>query len=236
MRLIKVLLFIALPVMIINGANAQYSNETSLTSVVVGGNSNQNTFNSSTLNSYKSDKNTYKIGGSYTYGKADSELNTRRWDASTRYDRDLGVKTAAFANLQREQDYFANLEYRWNYDIGGSFLFIKDKKQELKGEAGYRRTLESDFQGQKISGTKARLFTEYSRKQNETLFYKLWVEAVPNFSISDDWQVNFEPSANVTLTTMMSLKVAYLHRYDNQPLTGAKKSDYTYTTSLIARF
>jgi putative salt-induced outer membrane protein len=230
----RILIFCS--IFFLNSALAQFSNETSLTSVVVGGNSVQNTFNVKSLNAYKKDMNTYKVGGAYTYGKADGTLNTRRWDANTRYDRELGVKSATFANIQREQDYFANLEYRWNYDIGASYLFIKDKKQEFKGEGGYRRTLESDFEGRKISGTKARLYTEYSRKQNENLFFKLWVEGLPNFSIKDDWQVNFEPSANVTVSSFMSLKLAYLHRYDNQPLSGAKKSDYTYTTSLIARF
>lgn len=216
--------------------HAQYSNETELTSVVNGGNSVQNTFNFKSINAYAMDKNTVKLGGHYTYGKADGELNTRNWDVNTRYERAFTDQKSVFAIVQREENIFANLEYRWNYDFGASVKFLKTKEQELKGEAGYRRTLESSPSGEKVSGTKARIYAEYSRQHNESLYFRLWVEAVPNFSIQDDWQLSFEPSANVTLTNIFSLKLAYLHRYDNLPLLDSKKSDYTYTTSILARF
>ncbi|MBT5094379.1 MAG: DUF481 domain-containing protein [Halobacteriovoraceae bacterium] len=225
------ILFLSIP-----SLQAKFNNESELTTIINGGNTEQETWNSKTLNTYLKNKNTYKLGGHYSYGKADDELNARNWDLNTRYERTLSEKWSAFSAIQREEDFFASLEYRWNYDLGGIYKFKLEKKQNLHFEAGYRRTLESDLEGRKTNGSKLRLYTEYSRQHNESLFYKLWVEALPNVSESDDWQVNFEPSLNLIMSKVFSLKLAYLHRYDNQPTPDSKKSDYQYTTSLIAKF
>lgn len=226
----------ALALTSINVAFAQYSNESELTMIMNGGNTEQETWNAKTGNTYVKDKNTYKAGGHYSYGKADEELNTRNWDLNIRYERALSAKWSAFAAAQRESDFFASLDYRWNYDLGGIYNFFKTDKHKLHAEAGYRRTLEADLAGRKTNGSKLRLFSEYTRQHSESMFFKLWVEALPNISESDDWQINFEPSLNLTMSKMFTLKVAYLHKYDNEPALGTKNSDYQYTTALIAKF
>ncbi len=217
-------------------AYANYSNESELTVIMNGGNTESETWNTKTINTYVKNSNTFKLGGHYSYGKADKELNARNWDINTRYERSLNTKWSIFSAAQREEDVFASLDYRWNYDLGGAYSFIKTDKQSLHSEAGYRRTLESDLEGRKTNGSKLRIYTEYSKQQNENLFFKLWVEALPNLSESDDWQINFEPSLNFTVSKMLTLKVAYLHKYDNSPALDTKNSDYQYTTSLIAKF
>ena len=217
-------------------AFAQYSNESELTVIMNGGNTEQETWNAKTLNTLVKEKNTFKLGGHYSYGKADEELNTRNWDFNLRYERALNNKWSAFTAVQREEDFFASLDYRWNYDLGGIYNFFKTDKHKLHAEAGYRRTLVSDLGGRKTNGSKLRIYSEYTRQHSESLFFKLWVEALPNLSVSDDWQVNFEPSMNFTMSKMFTLKVAYLHKYDNEPALDTKNSDYQYTTSLIAKF
>ena len=231
-----VLLCLSLFVFVVHSAYADFSNESELTIIRNGGNTEQETWNTKTLNSYNHNKNTYKLGGHYSYGKADEELNTRNWDVNLRYERSLSDKWSLFAAAQREEDFFASLEYRWNYDLGGIYNFIKEEKQQWHIESGYRRTLESDLEGRKTNGSKLRIFTEYKRQHDKNLFFRLWVEALPNLSESDDWQTNFEPSLNYTLSQTFTLKLAYLHKYDNLPAMDTKKSDYQYTTSLIAKF
>jgi putative salt-induced outer membrane protein len=234
MKLIVFLSAFALTSM--NLAYAQYSNESELTAIINGGNTEQETWNAKTGNTYTKDSDTYKAGGHYSYGKAEGELNARNWDLNIRYERAISKKWSAFTAAQREEDFFASLDYRWNYDMGGIYNFFKTKKEKLHAEGGYRRTLESDLAGRKTNGSKLRLYSEYTRQQNENLFIRLWAEALPNISESDDWQVNFEPSLNFTLSKIFTLKTAYLHKYDNAPAADTKKSDYQYLTSLIARF
>ncbi|MBA2405049.1 MAG: DUF481 domain-containing protein, partial [Bdellovibrionales bacterium] len=70
-----------------------------------------------------------------------------------------------------------------------------------------------------------------------TFQYRLWAEYVPNFTNSDDYLVNYEASAMAIMTSMLSLKVAYKGLYDDDPaIEGNKNYDYTYTTSLVAKF
>jgi len=217
-------------------ALAQYSNESELSVIVNGGNTEQETWNAKTLNTYKKTKNIFKLGGHYSYGKADDELNARNWDVNIRYERSLSKEWSTFASAQREEDFFASIEYRWNYDFGGVYHFLKTEKQKLHAEAGYRRTLESDLEGRKRNATKFRLYSEYTRQHKNNVFFKLWIEVLPNLSESDDWQLNFEPSLNVTMSSTFTLKFGYLHKYDNLPSLDKKKSDYQYTTALISRF
>lgn len=231
----KTLLSLAV-LLLSNTAHSQFSNESELTVIMNGGNTEQETWNSKTLNTYIQNKNTYKLGAHYAYGVASGELNTRNWDINVRYERSISKKWSLFLAAQREEDFFASLDYRWNYDAGGVYNFFKTDKHQLHAEVGYRRTLESDLENRKSNGSKLRIYSEYTRQQNESLFFKLWVEALPNISESDDWQVNVEPSLNITMTKSFTLKIAYLHKYDNEPTTDSKNSDYQYTTSLIAKF
>jgi len=232
----KKVIFLAVLSLLSTKAFAEFSNESELTVILNGGNTEQETWNGKTMNAYKMNKNTFKLGGHYSYGKADGELNTRNWDVNSRYERDLGKEWSGFAAVQLEEDFFANIEYRWNYDLGGGYNIFKTEKHKMHAEAGYRRTLESDYSGQKTSGSKVRIYSEYTRQHDESLFFKFWVEALPNISNDDDWMLSFEPSANYSLSKTFTLKIGYLHKYDNLPPVGSKKSDYTYTTSLLARF
>lgn len=219
-----------------SSAFAKFGHESELTAIINGGNTEQETWNAKTINTLSITRNTYKLGGHYAYGKAGDELNTRNWDLFARYERTLGKKWSAFAASQREEDFFASLEYRWNHDFGGIYRFIMSDKQNLHTEVGYRRTLEKDLEGRKSNGSKLRIYAEYNRQQNENLYFKLWIESLPNISESGDWQLNGEPSLNFVLSKILTIKMAYLHKYDNRPSVGKKKSDYQYTTSLIAKF
>ena len=219
-----------------NSTFAKFSNETELATIINGGNTVQETWYAKTLNTYVQGKNTYKLGGHYSYGKADESLNARNWDVNTRYERTLSTKWSGFAAIQDESDVFAKIEYRWNYDLGGIFHFIMTEKVKFFTEVGYRRSLESNLLGDKSNSSKLRVYGEYYRHQNESFFYKLWVEALPSISESDEWLLNVEPSLNVTVSSVFTLKVAYLYKYNNQPAVDTKKNDYQYTTSLVANF
>jgi putative salt-induced outer membrane protein len=105
-------------------------------------------------------------------------------------------------------------------------------------ELGYRYTIEDRYQPEDNQySNKARAYTEWNHKYSETFRYRLWAEYVPNFSQSKDYLMVYEASLTSILTSMFSLKVAYKGMYDNVPaVMGNKNYDYTYTTSLVAKF
>lgn len=215
---------------------ADYKNESELSTFISGGNTEQALWNTKTKNTLSLDKNTVTGSGHYTYGKTDQELSARNWDIKLRYDRAFFESYAVFVSAQLEEDRLANIEYRWNYDLGVAKNWIKTKKLLFKTELGVRRTLESDYAGSKRNASKGRLYGEYAHQMRENLKAKLWSEYLPNFSEGEDWQLSFEPSLHFTLSENLTFKVAYLHKYDNLPALGSKKSDYQQTISLIANF
>ncbi len=82
-----------------------------------------------------------------------------------------------------------------------------------------------------------RLLTELEGKINDTLSAKLWVEYLPNFTDFNDYMINGEPSLQISITKIFSIKTAYLLKYRNVPAqTTAVRLDKIYTMSLIAKF
>jgi len=71
------------------------------------------------------------------------------------------------------------------------------------------------------------------------VFAKLWTEFLPDLTDKKNVQINFESSLGVILSKYFSLKLAFLGKYDNEPVLASpalKKFDYLYTTSLVAKF
>ncbi len=216
-------------------AFAQFSNESEVGIKVEGGNTETESYNAKTLNTYVRNANTFKLGGHYTYGTSANVEDARNWDALIRYERSFNG-LGAYAASQIEGDEFKGIEERYNEDIGVLYKFINTDKETLSAEAGYRYTLQYNTNGTHDSEHKGRVYSAYNRKLNENVEAGVWVEYLPNFSDSEKWILSFEPYMSVVLSKELFLKLSYLGDYENKPTAAAKKYDYTYMTSLIAKF
>ena len=145
---------------------------------------------------------------------------------------------SAFVQHGAESDPYAGYVQRDNSDLGAKYYLIKADNQNLFSEMGLRySTTQPTGPGGKIYDTFGRLYLEYAEKITATLSIKLWAEYLPNFRESEAYLVNYEPSANVMINEIFSLKVAYLVKYHNKTATPAeKKEDTTFTTALVAKF
>ena len=123
-------------------------------------------------------------------------------------------------------------------DVGGKYIFIKSATISLFSEAGYRQTKTLSSIGAPTKNESfGRLYTEYSNKINESVTGKIWVEYLPNFTNSDSYLLNYEPSLSVMMNSNLSLKVSYLVKYHNTTMLATeKKEDTTFTTALVAKF
>lgn len=218
-------------------AFAKLTHESEISTVATGGNSNVETYLFKTLNSYVVDIRTYRIGGHYTYGEADNNVSARDWDGFGRYEQMITSRSAFTVGELVEGYRFQGIKARYNTDLGYKYYLIKSDAKNLFSEAGYRYTIEDRYAEDNQFENKGRLFTEYNQKVSETFQYRLWIEYVPNFTNSDDYLLTYEASATAILTSIFSLKVAYKGIYDQEPaVVGNKNYDYTYTTSLVAKF
>lgn len=243
------LLVIAILVMPLQ-AMSKFSNESELSLLQTGGNTNLETYNISTKSTKKFEKRVLSLSGHYTFGTSEVENNgqtqtvesARNWDAKLTYEQVLTKRVNGVVAIQYEGDEFSGFKQRENTDIGGKYKLIETDKMNSFFEAGFRYSVEKTTTRNEDNKdifyyNKGRFYYEISHKLQSNLQYKFWLEYLPNFSESEDYLINFEPSLSVTLSDTFSLKMAYKGKYDNEPnVDGYEYMDWTYTTSLIANF
>lgn len=216
---------------------AKFENQSELSVLLTSGNTDVNLYNFKTTSSFTLEKYSFEFGGHFTEGENNGVSNAKDWDINAKVSRKLGKKFKVFYSTKYEHNFFAGIAYRFNNDLGTSFYFLETEKTKLKAEAGYRLVEQKLIEGPvENTFSQGRLYTEVSKQQTKDFFVKFWVEYLPNFTESDDWQLNAEPSLNFAMSSLLSLKLGYLYRYDNVVPTGLKKYDTQYSTTFIAKF
>lgn len=233
----KYLIFI---LFISNLAHAKFGNESELSSIKTGGNTDVLTTNTKTINTYQWSSSKFTFGGHYTYAESKNKggVTAQNWDANARYEHSLSEKLSVVLGEIVEGNKFIGIRERYNSDLGLRYYFIRSDSKSLSSELAYRYTIEKRYEpAPNAYDNKARVYNEFSHKFSETVQYKFWLEYVPNFTVKKDYLINGEASITSILTSIFSLKVAYMGMYDNKPATTAIKNyDYATTTSLVVKF
>lgn len=230
---------IAVLVFLFSGAAfAEFKNESEAGVVITSGNSRTNTYNAKTITQYLFDKNTLRLEASYLQAKQSGVLSAENWLLGLRYERELSEKLSVFLGQSVESDPFAGFLQRYNSDLGAKYYLYKLEKNFVWfAEGGYRFTRENSTGGVHQNFQKARFYTEAEKFWSEATSTKLWVEYIPNFTVSQAWLLNGEASVASALNSTFSVKTAYLVRYNNRPpVAKADKTDTTFTTALVAKF
>lgn len=219
-------------------SQANFKAEESATINVVGGNTKLKAYSFKSVNTYEKGAHSYGLNGNYSYGETDEVRTIENWSAGLKYGHKLSEKQSLFLGELVEANRFTGISRRYNSDFGHKFQFIKSDKLSLFSEVGYRYTIEQNVDEliEEKKDSKARVYIEGKKFINKNVNGKLWVEFLPNFSDSEDYLLNVEPSVTVLLTSNFSMKTAYLWKYDGAPIPGNMKHDYNYTLSLIANF
>lgn len=214
-----------------------FKNESEAGVVVTSGNAPTQSYNFKQQNAYGWDKNTLKLNGRFLKTIANQLESARNWAVALRFERGFGESWSLFAGQELQSDVFAGIDQRYNTDLGGKYLITKSDALKWNAEAGYRYTNEFRVNNTVQRSQYGRVYSEAIYTFNPTVSAKYWLEYLPNFSFSNDWQLNTELSLSATLTEIFSVKTGYLVRYDNQINVGATKTtDTTFTTALVAKF
>ena len=212
------------------------SNESEGSVVVVGGNSVSQSYAAKQASAYEHNAHKCGLKGHYLMAKAGSLVSAENWDVGLRYDYAFRADFGAFAGETVSGDRFRNIHLQYDSDIGLKYTLWKaTEKSYGLAELGYRLTRYDYITTDDITTHFARAYFEVSAEINEKVSGKFWVEYLPSLQRSSKYLVNFEPSLNVVLTQIFSLKTGLLGNYDSQPK-APKKFDYTYTLALIAKY
>ncbi len=212
-------------------------NETELTLVDAKGNSVSNAFGAKQQDAFKWDLNILKGEARYFNSSSGGVESARNWDLAVRYERELSALWSLYAGQGLESDPFAGVDRRFNTDLGARYKIMKDPVFSWTAEAGYRYTAQTNVNGSSLNSQFGRVYSEMIYTVSETSSAKLWLEYLPNFSTSENYLANGEASISSALSSLLSLKVAYLLKYNNRPPAPATQYlDRLLTTSLIAKF
>ena len=241
------LLLLLMP-MLVFAVDYSFENESQLSTVKTGGNSDLSTYNLQTDSTGTRDDSSLNFGGHYTLGTGENDdgekiESARNWDIHLKYAYQYSKKLGTYVGVKYEGDEFSGYDQRDNYDAGMKYIIEKTDKISMLAEAGYRYTVEKLTTAEDGTGgddqnfSKLRFYYEIAKKVTPTFSYKFWTEYLPNLDEPRDNIITFEPSISVILDDTFSLKVAYKGIYDNQPnIEGNEYLDYTQSTSLIAKF
>ncbi|HAZ11210.1 MAG: hypothetical protein A2X86_08440 [Bdellovibrionales bacterium GWA2_49_15] len=232
-----IFLFIFLTALCSTPIFAQLKNESELGIAAANGNTKTQTYNFKQMNSYPWEKNNFIFNARYLNAFANSVESARYFNANLRFERALDERFSLFITETFEKDKFAGIYQRLITDVGGKYAITKTEKTKWSAELGYRYMQEERLDGTKISQNYGRAYSEIDRQWNVNFSTKYWLEYLPNFTNSTDYQFNTELSLSVLLTNIFSLKSGFLLRYDNLPAPGIfHKTDTLLTTALVAKF
>jgi putative salt-induced outer membrane protein len=219
-------------------ANAQFKDDSEAGVVITGGNTSTQSYNFTDKTDYLLDANTFRLDGHYLAARSNGVETAENWSAGLRYERALAEMVSAFAAQDVESDKFSGYLQRYNSDLGGKYYFFKkDKDLTFFTEDGLRFTHEHDTNADLHDYLKGRVYLEAEKYWAPTTSTKLWVEYLPNFSFGRGWLLNSEASVSSALSSVFSIKTAYLVKYNNAPPTPtAVPTDTQFTTSLVAKF
>lgn len=218
-------------------APSPWTHESEVSIVNVDGNTRGEISSLKQKTEYKIDANALALTGRWIRVKTNDIETARAWDAALRYERALSELWSAFVGHGAESDEYSGYIQRDNSDVGAKYFIEKSDLINFFVESGYRYTKTYSVAGTVTHSNGLRLYTEYSHKPTTSVSYKIWLEYLPNFNDSEAYLVNAEPSVNVMLSQIFSLKTSYLVKYKNQlAVAGEKRADTTFTTSLVAKF
>lgn len=219
---------------------SKWAHESELGIATVAGNTDSETYNVKQKTSYVFDLNQMTASARYLRTTAGGTESARNWDASLRYDRTTSTKMSVFTAYSLESDPYAGYVQRNNADIGVKYEIAKSIPTTWLAELGFRNT-QTQFlgpaAGRDSSSNFIRVYSEVAQVVSSTSSLRFWIEYLPSIEDSDLYRINLEPSLVSQLNSLLSLKVGYLVKYQNQivpPVT--EHTDRFFTTALVAKF
>lgn len=226
-------------------ASIKFTGESEASAIVISGNANSESYGAKTKNTWAvSDADLLIAFGKLVRTKADqsgvSTETANSWEAGLRYEH-IFIKDefSGFLQHKAEHDpYNGVFNQRDSEDIGVKYVIMMNDNFNWFAEASYRYStvLQAPGKPEKENINYARIYTEANYKFSQSGSTKLWVEHLPNMTHSSEALTNAELSVSVTMTSILSLKSAYLWNHNEGAVAPNKKDSSTWTTAIVAKY
>ena len=165
-------------------------------------------------------------------GRSHGSETAAQYSSDLRVDRAFSPRFGAYAVLGWYRNPFAGIGRRFDEGLGLTAKILTRPHDVISGEAGTSLIQERNtaFVENSFSAARAALLYKHSFTDAATL--QEAAELLFDLKHSDDKRVNSETSLTAPLSKRISLKAAYLIRFQNLPEPGFKKTDRVLTTGV----
>lgn len=215
-----------------------WTHESELGVVTVSGNTESESYSGKQTTVRRWDKDSVALTGRYLETKARSLVTAKSWDLGLRYEKILNDLWSAFLGHKAESDPFSGYVQKDSTDLGAKYFITKTGDLTWFAELGlsYLKTIKVAAQSADYD-LSTRIYTEATKKLEDNLSFKYWIEYLQSTRRSEVYFINTEASLNVMLNERFSLKTGYLLKYHNELIPPTVKyTDATFTTALVAHF
>jgi len=165
-------------------------------------------------------------------GRSHGAETAAQYSSDLRVDRSFSPRFGAYALAGWYRNPFAGIGRRFGEGVGLTAKIVAQPHDVLSGEGGISFVQERNtaFVTNSFSAGRAALLYKHSFTDAANLQEAL--EFLDDLKHSDDRRVNSETSLTAPLSKRVSLKMAYLIRFQNLPEPGFKKTDRVFTTGV----
>lgn len=205
--------------------------------VTTSGNTSVTTFNFGNSFSYIHRPWVFSEAATMIYGSTHDTVNNDQYHLLLRGDLGLHDGISAYVYGAFDRDRFAGVASRYQEAAGIAWKAVEHPADLLTLEAGAVETEQRDVGSDTTSTfTAARAALTYKHMLNKTAYVQEAAEALPDLQESKNLRINSATDLVAPLSTVVSLKVGYVIRFDNLPPPGFKKTDRILTTGVQIAF
>ena len=208
-----------------------------LSYVATSGNSDTNTMGLDLLVERKPEPWGLEFLANFNRAEDSGNLTAERYFASARAKRTLSERWEFFAGLSGEKDEFAGFDFRGVVESGVTYHALLGPKHLLSFDGGLTWTDENRVDPEpdvSYFGGVAGLKYEWKISDTASLYERLLF--YPNVDESSDWRLSSDTGLQVSMTSLLAVKLGYELRYRNKPIGDADDTDTTTKASLVFTF
>jgi putative salt-induced outer membrane protein len=204
--------------------------------VAVSGNTEVSTFNIGEKLTQARGRLSLEQSVALVYSRQADSVITNYLRANVRGDFKIDKLLAVFTGVTFDRNRFAGIERRFEEQLGITARILGTSSDTVRVEGGGTFTQQIGTDGIQQNFPSARGALSWRHAFTAAAYFQQNVEYIPNLKETVDWRVNTESGIVAPLSQRISLKVAYVIRYDNLPQPGFLDTDRLFTSGLQITF
>jgi putative salt-induced outer membrane protein YdiY len=175
-----------------------------------------------------------KLYGDYNYMRTDNSKSTDEAKAGVEYTNFFHDKLGWFSRSELQRDEIAQVDLRATSDVGLTYRFIKNPREELAGRIGAGYRYENFTATKSREGVILAFGLSHSYKFNRAAVLTTELKYLPNAADFADFRFVHDSGLEVPMAaSLWKMRMGVTNQYDGRPQPGREHLDTTYYTRLL---